>query len=1151
MFAPFLARPMPLATHRRLAQALKFCRTPDHRLLRLHDERGHRFAVFENDAALRQYLALNYDRLEYMELHTVIRGNQPRTLHMDFELDFVPGMDLRDLRDRFDDALVHYRTAVFNEVLKGRCGLRYDQENLVEVRLCERDFDAPHQTRFSAHLVWPQVILEDNMAELRCVVLVGELARQLGARVQHDPALYRVDPDLTKCHSLRMAGCSKYPPRSHEVLRIRGSHAHRQYDPSWVDRDDCDGMMRFTLRANQFPPVAEEARVVPPVAASETRHVRPDPELLAFHTHCLGVCLGHDRSDWQAPDTVHFRPRPVHLAAPGIKGVADVPWRKLAYLHLSSEADDSFESFWRSLEHLRPRMLQNRDQRRAKYHERYISLKRWLPAWPRPYSLQAMLRVLDLEQSCPEALKQMRYCPFGHEGCFINYALTLSRKTGRFFLECFSCGNRRIIGERGDHCRSVHYFCTHYLNQHLGADLLTPERTTIAVCSNMGTGKTTYLREQLALHGKDWPVVLCISVRRSLADCLAESLNLKDYRQLRGDFRGYFEDANNPRRWGVVQLESLKGFGDSYRKADEALPEVDLLVLDEYVSLCKQMLSSTMQQRHRQVWSVFESLLRLAKRVVVLDADYQPSDVPHEFLVACRGALETRVYYNLHLPVPLKRMRILDYETWYQEVLNALCEGRPVSIVSGSRAELEGVHRSITEELAMANPDQSIASQLYSSQSLPEIRAQVPQCNIFWDGLDAIGITPVVTVGVDYQGDPRLLAAMALPGSCDAETIGQMLGRFRRSEECVVTVLPGPGIPRKYFKPPMTCDEVIEAVNSKAREYLERLTQANYELDVHTGVYQSADGNWLDRITAWGVAKRWQARHDYTGVFQHVVLTHGDVCQDMRRMSEDMPQRPPLVQMAIKSDRVEQYNQRRAAIEADPDLQRTIKQAMRVDPYNTRELDAKALVYLERCAPQVWLFRAWRQLGHPVDPGRATELLGADMQAHGEWVGRDLSHNPLYDLLMPERNSRKPLPLNNFQGDLLARVALILEPFMQRAHRTWVPATQFVGPECEYAQEEWFERNMKPLRLPENGHMITALRPTDVLLARPCTSPKSLAVLLRNALALFDMRFEVRKEVRRRHKHTYWRFDFDREEKLNALLEDPDVNTTDLQPLFI
>lgn len=1145
---------MTLATIRRLADAQRLCRTPDHRIMRLHDERGHRFAVFENDQALRQYLQLHEHELESMELHTVIRGNQPRTLHMDFEVNLTANEDQRELRERLEDSLVHYRTAVFNEVLRQRCGMRYDQEHLMEVRRCERDPDAPHQTRLSVHLVWPQVVLQDNMAELRCVVLVGELARQLGARVLHDHALYRVDPDLTKCHSLRLAGCAKYPVRAHEVLHLRGPHPHYQHDPSWVDREDCDGMVRFTLRAEQFPVAPEEARLVPPAPAqTDAPRARPNPELMSFHARCFGPRPFDDCDAWRAPDTVHFRPRAPLLALAGIRGVDEVPWRKLAYLHLSSssEQDRSFESFWRTLEHLRPRMLQDRQRRREKYRERYQSFQRWLPHWPRPYSLQAMLRLLDLDQSCPDALAQLRFCPLSTRDCFTNYAVTCERTTQRVFVECFSCGSRRIVGEVGDQHRSVHYFCSHYLNQHLGFDTLAPQRTTLAVCSNMGTGKTTWLREQLQHHGHQWPRVLCVSVRRSLADCLSESLGLKDYRQLRGDYAGYLEDDKNPRRWMVVQMESLKSLGDSYRKSEQTLPMLDLLVLDEYMSLCKQMLSTTMHQRHRQVWAVFEALVRRAHRVVVLDADYQPREAPHEFLVACRGELETQVYYNRHLPVPLKRMRILDYSQWYTELLLALQAGRPVSIVSGSRAELEGVHRAITEQMVQEEPDRDMSSQLYSSQSPPEVRAQVPQCNVRWEGLDAIGITPVVTVGVDYQGDPRLLAAMALPGSCDAETIGQMLGRFRRSEDCIITVLPGPGIARKYFRPPLTCDEVIVAANTKAREYQERLQQANYELDVHSGVYNVVEGSWADRVIAWGVARRWQARHDYAGVFQQVVLSHGDVCEDHRRCSPETPQRPELVQVAIKSDRNEQYQQRIAAIEADPELQREIKQTLRVDLRNERELDAKALAYLERCAPQVWLFRAWRQLGTPADPGRALELLGADMQAHGEWVGRDLSHNPLYDLLMPERNSRKPLPLNNFQGDLLVRVAALLEPFMRRAHRTWVPAVEFVSPQCEYAQQEWFEQHLLPLRRPENGHLITALRPTDVVLARPCTSPKSLAVLLRNALALFDMRFEVRKEVRRRHKHTYWRFDFEREEQLNALLEDPEVNTTDLRPLFI
>lgn len=1151
-----------MRTTRRLAEALALARPhPDARMVREKNAQGNHFLVFESDQELRRWLLLQGE-LDRLELHTVLPGDRPRALHMDFELELPPAVredpeQFRALRARFDDSLGAYRCAVFNAVLRKRCGWRYDQEGQVLVARSERCDSYYEQTRFSAHLVWPQVLLRNALAEIRCIHTVAALARQLGATVAHDHELYRTS--LDKIHSLRMAGCSKYPPRLITVLHLRGEHPHRYHDPSWVERDPEDPpMMRWMLDPSKFEACPEEQRALPPAPYAPPR-AQPTPALQGFLARIVpgGRLLEDlDRSDWQAPDTVHVRPRPSLLALAGVRG-RELGWRKVAYLFLSSQRDQSFDTFYRALEQIRPRVAIDRRARREKYSARYEQFRRFLPAWSRPYSLPALLRALDLEQSCPQALARYCYCPLGGGDCLVNFQVTESRETGRFFIECFSCGNRRQVGARDTYMHSE-YFCARYLNQYLTPAALEPEGTTLAVNSNMGTGKTTYLREQLELRRRDWTSVVFVSVRRSLADCMVGvlgHLGLTDYRALANkDYAGFF--AEDRQHWLVVQMESLYRMGQSFRRASRALPELDLLVLDEYLSLCKQLLSQTMNHRHRGCWEVLTALIRRAKRVIVLDADFVPQDVPYEYLRAHRPVLGFRTLHNLHLPVPLKTVRIVDYPVWYERAKAAALAREPVSYVSASRAELVAVHRAIEEEVAQASPEETRATQLYSSDASQEVMAQVPLCNELWGGLDALGITPSVTVGVDYTGAQRLLLALASRMSCDPQTLLQMLGRFRAATDVLLALLAGADLPKKNFKPPLTTDEVLDAASTKAQEYIERVTEGAMALDYETGVYRLVPEDWLSRMTAWGAAQRWLAQHDYIGALRWAVLSHGDRCVDERQTNEHQQQRPELVRQVVESDRQERYNQRAEVLGASEQHQERVKQAMDIDPYNQVQLPGKALAFLEACRPQLFLWNTWRSLGgHEgrLDQERLREVYAADMQAHGEWCGQDYSGNPLYDLLAAERNTHRPLPLNRFMADLVHRATLILAPFMRRARGTWVIASDLAHPLSEYGQQEWWQEVLEPLRRPENAQIVQALRLSESHLSHPLCSSRSLHSLLRNTLSLFEMRFDIRRarvrEGGKQIQHTYWRFDEEREARIAALLSRDAPRVLDEPPL--
>lgn len=94
---------------------------------------------------------------------------------------------------------------------------------------------------------------------------------------------------------------------------------------------------------------------------------------------------------------------------------------------------------------------------------------------------------------------------------------------------------------------------------------------------------------------------------------------------------------------------------------------------------------------------------------------------------------------------------------------------------------------------------------------------------------------------------------------------------------------------------------------------------------------------------------------------------------------------------------------------------------------------------------------------------------------------------------------------------------------------------------------------LEPLRRPENAQIVQALRLSEYHLSHPLCSAKSLNSLLRNALSLFEMRFDIhRARVREGGKqvqHTYWRFDEEREARIVALLDRASPRVLDEPPL--
>lgn len=1111
--------------------------TPNVVRLRLPDY-SFRFVLFHSYAEHRFWRA-SMD-FASVEAHRVVLDG-PRALHVDIE------MELTVARERFEEQLWRLRCCVFSLVRRfmthedGRPYSHQDHEHLVEA-ICERDPAAPNQSRHSAHLVFPQILLRDNLAEFRFMHALLKSCEAVRAALP-DMALYHARKDAT--HSLRMARCVKLGKP--ESLLVCRTHTHNldYHDPSWVEEDDR--LARFLLTAELFDSVPGEARRValgpnappkvirvPDNVQDFVRRVWPGYEFTLRKEGVLtGVQVG------PCLPSVILRPRP------------DFSYFSLAMLMLSYTTC-SFEGYYELVRRLRPDSAASGPERLHKYKQRYNSAVQHYSA---QLGINFNRRIAKFLPNGMEGLPL--FCPFAPQGtatCRLSFVVHYNEKSERFFVHCMGCQNMRQVCSSTTLPRTT-FFCRRYVNEHLGLGRTAGDaRSTLVLNAGMGLGKTKWLSDELRFSEPSR--VLFVTVRRVLADCFVGRFGCELYSSTSGQYFEWYErqSAGHLPAWMAIQLESLKRLGASFRKHEAPLPEVDVLVLDEYWSLLTQVASSTMDKRHRECVDVLLCLMRLARHVVVLDADAHAEGVPYEVLRETRQDHAITTLYNLHLPVPLKHYHFMDYTTLVEQLYQRIFDGHVVGICSGSLLEANALRDTIAARLQFdSQGERDYVPLSYSSQSSQEEIAMLSDANGLWPG-KTVCFTPTVTVGFDFnpeddQEREREIYALCSSSTASPATMLQMVGRFRKSTRVYLCMLPS-AVTAVRDTRPVTVSEVLDSCDANTARY-KRIVQetAGGQYDEH-GYFRVDRADPLCRIAGWCKAERNSAMRNYVTVLRLLLLQHGEVFEERRVLPAVANDRPPVLAEVLVQTRWDDWLRECAAF--------ANTQAKREELYALYEFEAPPLplpgpecAFLQRTRLNNVLFRCWERLGGPEGLFHEEEsrmLYQADLAGHGHYTGYDDSGHPLLAYHYNDKATGRPVAFNQYLAHTVSWMTRLLQPFM-RATRGGRFVTGAELLKQHYGTQFFHEHYLAPLKDPNNAPLLELVGFTTRQLEKPLARANSMHSMLRKCLALFNMGTKSKRVRVFLVSQTAYSMDWERYDHLRELLQGHSVYPYELLPL--
>lgn len=1083
--------------------------------------------------------------LAQLEVHRVIPDG-PRCLHLDVE------MPLTVPRERFLDQLLLLRSCVYSLLWRylhhadGRAFTIQDQESFIEA-MCERVHDHPQQSRHSVHLNYPQVVFRNNRAEYRFMHALLKAAEQMRAALP-DMALYRARAGAS--HSLRMARTIKLgKPESYLQPRTHTHNLH-YHDPVWVATDHDDSPTRVVLGQELFDAVAAEGRAdrsvqpgaaraprvipVPPMVQNYVRRLWPGRE---FHLRrdgmltstMVGPCLNH----------VILRAKP------------DFSYFALLMLMLSY-GYCSFESFYELVQRLRPDSASTGEERRRKYHERYQSaLRHYNPQLTLNYNKRIAKFLPNGEQGLP------LFCPFtplSETTCRLSFLVHFNEKSGRFFLHCLGCQRMRQVGTEISAFRTE-YFCSRYVNGHLGLGrFATTERSTLVLNAGMGLGKTHWLQEELRFS--EPTKVMFVTVRRVLADCFVGRFQCELYRSTGGRYFEWYEHQEGAAlpAWMAIQLESLKRLGQSFRKHEQPLPALDVLVLDEYWSLLAQVASSTMDRRHRECVSVLLCLMRRATHVVVLDADAHAEGIPYDVITEARADHRVQTLYNMHLPVPLKQYQFMDYEELVEQLYQRVYDNHVVGVCSGSLLEAQALQSVLRQRLQFDTQGAREHEMLsYSSQSTEDDLAELREADAHWPGKTVV-FTPTVTVGFDYNPDDeheseREIYVLCSSSTAPPATMLQMVGRFRKSVRVYMCMLPAAVTAVRDMRP-CTVQEVLNCCEANSARYRRIIQEAvGGDYDEH-GYFQVDERDVLCRIAGWCKAERNSAMRDYVTVLRLLLLQHGELFSDTRRMPDMANNRPAVVAEVLTQTRWDDWLAECQTFATQPAKREEICIAYELEP-PALPFAWSEYAFLARARVPNMMFRCWERIGGPEGLFRdeeATALYQADLGGHGLYTGYDDNTHPLMAYHFNAKATGRPVVFNQFWAHTICWVARLLQPFMHRCRNgRYVPGNELL--EHHYGTEFFHEHYMQPLKLAENAPLLEMVGLTKSQLEKPLGRANALNSMLRKCLALFNMTTLSRRTRIQGRVCTSYTMDWARYDALRELLRGRSVYPYELLPL--
>jgi hypothetical protein len=260
----------------------------------------------------------------------------------------------------------------------------------------------------------------------------------------------------------------------------------------------------------------------------------------------------------------------------------------------------------------------------------------------------------------------------------------------------------------------------------------------LAVSSMLGTGKTRRMIDLCRKPDKpcifskknDAPTykrILFISVRITFSDHILSEIELTDYRNKPSRTKEGMITADR----SLVSIQSLWRY--------EGVP--DLVILDESETILANLSPNTTHGKHYlDNIAAFERIVRGAGRVVALDAFL--TDRTLDLLRILRPAV--RVLVNPAIPFNRTAKVFCEVSPYLTECDKRIRAGKKAYMFWGAKEKGKAFHGMM-----------KCNNRMYYADSDPEIKKRdLSDVNTHWAGLQVVGATSSISVGVNYTGQP-------------------------------------------------------------------------------------------------------------------------------------------------------------------------------------------------------------------------------------------------------------------------------------------------------------------------------------------------------------------------------------------------------------